>query len=151
MWLQLGQKYDPNWSGRPPQLLEADNPTWQKYREKVKDKMKCFYYNVAMTMYKEPEAARNEIQVRMYLYPLSKRVDAVGFDGKNYHLYEVNRSAKLRSVGQAMSYRELWNEIAPEYKLPRTDLTYIITEFVDKDVEFICKKLNIIYEVVKNG
>lgn len=148
MWLQLGNKYDPSWSGRPPQLLSADNPTWQKYREKIKDKMKCLYYNVAMTIYEAPEAAKNAAQERMYLYPIAKRVDAVGFDGKKYHLFEVNRSAKLRSVGQAISYRELWNMLDTKYKQGKTDLTYIITEFVDKDVKYICENKNIKYEVV---
>ena len=148
MWLQLGLKYSPRYNRRPPQLLEQDWPTWEKYRKKIEKDMKEIYYNVAMTMYKAPEGVTDEKEIRMHLYPIAKRVDAVGWDGKNWHLYEVNRNAKLRSVGQAITYRDLWNKLNEKYKQGKTDLTYIITEETDADVEYICEKERIIYERV---
>ena len=148
MWLQLGDKYNPSWNRRPPQLLEQDWPTWEKYRQKIEKDMEAIYYNVAMTMYEAPETARNEKEEKLYLYPISKRVDAVGWDGKHWHLYEVNRNAKLRSIGQAITYRDLWNKLDEKYHQGKTDLTYIITEAQDADVKYICEKEKIIYETV---
>lgn len=148
MWLYLGNKYNVDWPSRPPQLLEQDNPTWQKYREKIAPKMKFFYYNVAVTMYPIAKEAHTETEQKLWMYPISKRIDAVGWDGTNWHLYEVNRNAKLRSIGQAISYRDLWNATDTKYKQGTTDLTYIITEIIDKDVEYICKQEKIIFEAI---
>ncbi len=148
MWLQLGNKYNPDWDGRPPQLLEQDNPTWQKYRKKIAADMKYILYNVAITMYPIPETATTEANKRLYMYPISKRIDAVGWDGTNWHLYEVNRNAKLRSIGQAIAYRDLWNEADTKYKQGKTNLTYIITEIIDDDVKYICSKERIILEQI---
>jgi len=148
MWLNLGNKYNTDWPSRPPQLLEQDNPTWQKYREKVAPKMKYFLYNVALTMYPIPAKANTDTLQRLYMYPISKRVDAVGWDGTDWHLYEVNRNAKLRSIGQAITYRDLWNKLDEKYHQGTTNLTYIITEFIDKDVEYICEKEKIIFEAM---
>lgn len=148
MWLQLGNKYNPDWNMRPPQLLEQDNPTWQKFRTKIAEKMKFFYYNVALTIYNVPEAAKTQADERMYMYPISKRIDAVGWDGTNWHLYEVNKNAKLRSIGQAITYRILWNKVNEQYGQGITNLTYIITEIIDDDVQFVCKQTGVIFEVI---
>ena len=149
MWLQLGNKYNPDWSSRPPQLLDQDNPTWQKYRKEIATKMKYILYNVAITMYPIPAKANTEALQRLYMYPIAKRVDAVGWDGVDWHLYEVNRNAKLRSIGQAIAYRAIWNELNKKYDQGSTALTYIITEFPDTDVKFVCEEMGIIYIQVK--
>ncbi len=148
MWLQLGNKYNPDWDGRPQQLLEQDNPTWQRYRKKIAAKMEFFYYNVAMTMYPIPKAAKTGADERLWMYPISKRIDAVGWDGTKWHLYEINRNAKLRSLGQAIAYRDLWNKLDETYHQGTTTLSYIITQIIDDDVEYICGKEGILFEVV---
>lgn len=148
MWGQLGPKYKTEWNLRPPQLLQQDDPTWQEYRKQIEAKMEFFYYNVALTLYEIPEWAKTDKEKRMAMYPLSKRIDAVGYDGENYHLYEVNRNAKLRSVGQAITYRILWNTLSSLLKTKPTTLTYIITSQPDEDVIHVCEKMNIIYEKV---
>jgi hypothetical protein len=55
------------------------------------------------------------------------RIDAVGWRGPEPTLFEVERYAKPRSVGQLLTYRSLWEQDYPE--TPPPELYLVCSDF----------------------
>lgn len=148
MWLETGDPYKQDWQRRPPQLLEADFPTWLAFLKQNPDGCEEFFYNVAMTLMPIPVFAKTDKEIRLAMYPWSKRLDAAGRKGNVFHLYEVNANANTRSLGQAVIYRYLWKMVAPSYGLPPDAVSHIVTARIDIDMNAAAREYSVIVNLV---
>jgi len=69
-----------------------------------------------------------------------KRIDAIGYRGKQIFIFEVKPNAALSALGQLIAYRDLYNrQLNPETS-PRLG---VITDFIGRDEVFYFTKHNI--------
>lgn len=134
-WFDLGSPQDPSWRGTPYHMLKTEVPTWYKYLSKNEKRYEKLYYNVCLTIQEIPTGMPPKV-VEGWLKSSSKRVDAVGLrvDG-TIDLIEVAESANLRSIGQSITYRELWKVLKP---LPGRYRSIIVCEYANPDVAYVC-------------
>jgi len=139
-WSRLGEPRPPEWRGRPPQMLSQDVPVWHSWLERAEPRIENIYYNVALTTNEAP-AGFNEGVVNNWLYSVSKRIDAlVVWKDKSLTIVEVCQKAGLRAVGQAVSYKYLWNVLKP---LPGENNSLIVCIYADADVKAVAAHHNI--------
>lgn len=136
---ELGPQYPVTFSRKPPQMLVSDFPTWDKWRREHMGEWDYFLFNVALTMREFPANLSPE-QLKSATYVLGKRIDVVAVRKDLVWLIEVTDRAMLRSVGQAVAYREMWSVLKP---LPQRFETVILCNFTDEDIRFVCSKQNI--------
>lgn len=142
----LGIPYQPNWPGRPPQLLPRDVPVWQAYRQAhIADYIK-FYYNVALSVRPLEKRKTAPAELKLFLHTLGKRIDVVAEAKDIVTLIEVTRHAQVRSIGQAITYRDLWM-IAPPIDKPYK--TMILCTHTDEDIEYVARTHNIFIVTVE--
>ena len=140
MWYEIGKAYPPEWRGKPPQMLNTEVPTWYKYLDKHQTEYKVIYYNLALTL-QEPPANTLPTLVAGWMHSIAKRIDAVGIrtDG-SIDIIEVTTSAGLRSVGQGITYRELWTLIKP---LKGPFRSMVVCDYANPDVKYVCEKYGV--------
>ena len=136
MHIELGPEYSTLWRGKPPQMLASDVPAWQAYREKHAGEWEKFYYNVAMTLRDFPKDWSPE-RVKSATYSLGKRVDVVAYRKDLIWLIEVTDRAMVRSVGQVIVYRRLWEKLRP---FKQEFEGAIICRYTDEDIIYTCDK-----------
>lgn len=121
-------------------MLTDDVPVWFAYLEQYQDRYKTVYYNVAMTSLDPGDIPGIPSMVNMWLYAISKRVDVMASTGSEIHIIEVTRRAAIRSFGQAVMYKELYDLVKP-FTLPPTSM--IVCHSADPDVIHFAPKFGI--------
>jgi len=70
----------------------------------------------------------------------AKRIDAVGETVDRIYVVEVKDRLRPSAVGQALTYKLLYER---QFKPAKLVVPAIITEFTDPDMEFVCEKFGI--------
>lgn len=131
-WYKLGDPVERTWRGRPQQMLPDDIPTWWKFLESPNTpNFETIFYNVAMTAVDPRSIEGPHSIVEMWLYNISKRVDAVAEFEDAVHIIEVTGRAGVRSLGQIVAYKWLWDYTKPR---PGTPIPMIVCEYSDPDI-----------------
>lgn len=131
--VNLGREYDPYWKGRPPHMLVNDVPVWHSFLDAYQKKFKVFYYDVALSIRPQPPQAKTPSLVALWKKTWGKRIDAVGVSDTDVWIIEVATSAFLRSLGQILTYYQLW-KVKPPLDLPF--FPYIVCRAIDEDVAY---------------
>jgi hypothetical protein len=140
-WYQLGDPTDPKWRGKPPQMLNEDIPTlWQFLDGPAAPNYTTMFYNVALTSVEPSTIPGAPALQAMWLYNISKRIDAVGETETEEHIIEVTSRAGIRTLGQIMAYRWLWDYTKPR---PGPFKAMIVCQYADPDVIVIAESLDI--------
>lgn len=121
-------------------MLPEDRPVWWEYLEKREKKYIAVYYNVAMTTVGPEDIIAPKAIQEMWLYAISKRVDVVGELKDSVDLIEVCQRAAIRSLGQIITYNELWKLTKP---LPKPANPIIVCMDADPDVKYVAQKYKI--------
>lgn len=128
---EQGPSFPPTWRGRPGGMLDADVPVWHRFLDAHGASYDRFYYNVRITLddlrAKFPDAALYNIAAAL----LPKRIDAVGETPAAITLFEVAAVTGLRSIGQLVTYRELWRKEHPDER--RAVRVALVTERIGAD------------------
>lgn len=139
-WYKIGVKEDITWRGNPPQMLPEDRPIWFEYLDKWRPEYKAIYYNLAMTTIGSDDIVAPKAIQDMWLYSISKRIDAIGEKEEEIDIIEVCDRASIRALGQTIIYPELYQICTPFGKPFNTK---IICKNADPDVAEIAPKYDI--------
>lgn len=123
------------WRGRPPQILPRDLPTWEEWRAQNEGNWDLVYFNVCLTLREPPTAELTESMLQAWIAAYAKRIDAVVVRGNKGLLIEVTERGNMRSVGQAIVYSLLWEELKP---IKGDFRPAILCQWADEDIRFAC-------------
>jgi len=116
-------------------MLPDDIPVWWQYLDSPNcPRYETVYYNVAMTSVEPSTIPGPKNLANMWLYNISKRIDAVACTPTKAHIIEVTGRAGIRSLGQIISYKRLWEHTKP---LPIPFSASILCLYSDPDVIFV--------------
>ena len=136
----LGRTYKTTWAGSPAHMLRPDVPVWHKWRRAHLDDWDSCLYDVRLTLNEIPANVLEENMRRMWFANISKRIDAVCIRDDIIWILEVTSTAGLRAIGQAVTYRHLWQHIRP---MTQPTKTGILCTRMDNDIRAVCKLYDI--------
>lgn len=145
LYFTLGNPYDPYWPGIPPHMLTDDLPVWNDFRKRFEKDFKTFYYDVALSIREPPATAITPSLVALWKKTWGKRIDVIGIKDNEVWIIEVTTGAYLRTIGQILTYYQLW-KVDPPLKAPFTP--YIVCRYIDEDVAFTCEQYGIKWMVL---
>ena len=127
----LGRKYQVDWRGNPPHMLETDVPVWYRFLDQWGPLFTSLYYDcfVGGPFYTEKEL--EDPMKRMWRATVSKRIDALAETDENVWIIEVASSPGLRAIGQVQVYRSLWIE---DPKILKPEKVVLVCDTVDQDL-----------------
>jgi len=143
-WFKIGLTQSPSWRGRPPQILPEDIDVLWRFLDREGAKYERLHYNLAMTVLSPEDIPGTEKIKEMWLYAISKRVDIAAETKTEIHLIEVTRRAGVRSLGQAILYKRLYEICRPFHKPAKT---MIVCDYADLDVLSVARAYKV--EVVE--
>jgi len=139
-FVELGRAYDPSWRGIPPHMLADDLPTWTAFMERYAKDFNTFYYDVALSVRQPPPQAITPSLVSLWKKSWGKRIDAVAESDDVVWIIEVAANAFLRSLGQILTYYQIWNVKPPIFK---PFIPVIVCTTIDEDVAFTCDRYGV--------
>jgi len=139
-WFRVSLKQSPTWRGAPPQMLPDDRPVWWEYLDTKRPPYTAVYYNLAMTKLGPEDIVAPKAIQEMWLYAISKRVDALGETEDYIDLIEVCQRAAIRSLGQIITYKELYDLCKPFEKPCKPK---IVCNDADPDIAWLAPKFGI--------
>lgn len=127
----LGPKYEIDWRGRPPHMLQEDIPVWYRFLEREGSAFLALYYDVLLGgPWLSPEEERDPLK-RMWRANIAKRADALAELQTEVWIIEVALDPGMRSMGQLMTYKTLWLE---DPKIDKTPVMLIVCQRLDPDL-----------------
>lgn len=134
----LGDKYSPDWRGRPPHMLWPDLPVWWRFLDRYGPAILALYYDVTVG---GPSPSWNLIEdpiLRSWSYLTSKRIDVIAELFNEIWLIEVSDNPGMRAIGQLETYKALWAE---DPLINKPVLPSIVGSYVDRDVISVAGRL----------
>lgn len=139
-FVELGRTYDPDWKGIPPHMLPADLPVWNSFRDAYAKNFLHFYFDVALSVREPPPQAITPSLVSLWKKTWGKRIDVVAESDTEVWIIEVTVNAFLRSIGQLLTYYQLWKVNPP---INKPFYPYIICTTIDEDVAYTAEQYGI--------
>ena len=138
---ELGPPFSPGWRGAPPGMLAPDVPAWWGFLARYDLGIQVIHYNVRVGQGTPVPSGADDF-MRDQLNALTReRVDAVGRAPLVTYLIEVNADAGVRSIGQAILYRQMWLEDPPPGWPPA--VAAIVTVVLRNDIIAVAAANNI--------
>jgi len=127
----LGRRYELDWRGRPPHMLEPDIPIWYRFLEKWGSQFLNLYYDCLLGgPFLSPEEKKDKLKW-MWRVNLAKRADAIAETENEVLIIEVASNPGLRILGQLQTYRILWLR---DPKIIKIERMVLICEAIDSDL-----------------
>lgn len=136
----IGQKYDIDWRGRPPHMLDADVPVWYRFLETYGAPFIALYYDCLLGGPFLTLQQKIDPLMRMWQYNTSKRADAIAETAAELLIIEVASYPGLRAVGQLQTYQALWIE---DPKITKPERLLLVAERIDADLAAACARFGI--------
>lgn len=127
----LGRRYELDWRGRPPHMLERDIPVWFRFLEKWGSGFLNLYYDCLLGGPYLTEVEKKDPLKWMWRVNLSKRADAIAETENEVLLIEVAPNPGLRILGQLQTYRILWLR---DPKIIKIERMILVCEAIDSDL-----------------
>lgn len=131
MSTELGRKYELDWRGNPPHMLERDVPVWYRFLEKWGFQFISLWYDCLLGGPELTDEEKKDPLKRMWRINLAKRADAIAELENEVWIIEVSADPGVRSIGQCHAYRSLWLRDPPIYKLEKPVL---VCQTIDPDL-----------------
>lgn len=141
----LGESYHPNWNGYPPHMSYEDLEIWKVYKNKLLPEALSLYYDVGLGGQTETPPDTSPEMSKMWIRNTQKRADVIVDTGDTWIIIELRSNATASGAGRLLQYKALWNEDPPD---DRPVNLRLVTNMYDRDVEMLCKRLDIWYIVV---
>lgn len=106
----LGPEYSTQWRGKPPHMLAPDIPIWYRFLEKEAGRFIHLYYDCFLGGPAGNPDDETDPMARDWRAITSKRADVIAETGSELWLIEVAATPGMRSLGQLLTYHELWKE-----------------------------------------
>lgn len=136
----LGRKYEIDWRGNPPHMLEPDIPVWYRFLDKYGAYFQALYYDSLLGgPFLSPEQEADPLQ-QMWRFNTSKRADAIAELDTEVWIIEVANYPGLRAVGQLQVYQSLWLE---DPKIMKPERLVLVAERIDNDLGAACGRFGI--------
>ena len=142
-----GQKYPPNFKGKPPHMSPEDLIIWEKWREEAVKGAKWLYFDVGVGEGIKYEGEFPDWLVRSWIRVTQKRIDVLIQRSQSIDIVELRNGATANAVGRLLMYEMLYLDdpiFSMNVKL------ILVTNRYDKDLERLCNKFNIKYHVITN-
>ena len=136
----LGRKYEIDWRGNPPHMLDPDIPVWYRFLSRYGEYFQSLYYDCLLGgPFLSPEEEKDPFQ-RMWRFNISKRADAIAELSTEVWIIEVANYPGLRAVGQLQVYQTLWIE---DIKIIKPERLVLVAERIDNDLGAACGRFGI--------
>lgn len=126
-------------------MSEEDYEIWKKWREKALAGAKWMWFDVGVGKGIEVVGKWPDYIVRSWTRITQKRIDVVIQKEAEVWIVELRHSATANAVGRLLMYDMLYMD-DPVLGLNRK--LVLVTDRKDEDMERLCRKMKIIYEVV---
>src|SRR3989338_8108261 len=114
-----------------PHMKPADVAIWERFIAKFPDEYDSVNYDVAVGTGQRYEGAAEGEIVDGFEHLTKKKIDVVGFKGREVHIIEVKPNAGASALGQAKSYELLYKRDIDQASPTRTRL---ITDTIGADM-----------------
>ena len=136
----LGPPYTLEWRGDPPHMLKPDIPVWYRFLDSYGSLFDFIYYDVAVGgPYLTPDQENDPLQ-RSWRRGLVKRIDAVVDLPDETWIIEVSADPGLRSIGQLISYKTLWDM---DPKIGKPERLLLVAQTIEQDLLTVAGQLHI--------
>jgi hypothetical protein len=136
MALQLGNAWAADGARTPEGFPKQENEIWQRFLDAFGDSYELFYYQVRIGEDRFTAEELKDVYNRMVQDNALRKIDAVGKRGATWDLIEVRHHAGPGTIGQALTYENLWEVYAAERR-PYT--VNIVTDYMDVDTQLAAK------------
>lgn len=141
----LGRRYEIDWRGTPPHMLQSDVPVWYRFLEKWGFIFEALYYSCLVGGPWYTEQQLKDPMLRMWRANASKRIDALGETDNEVWIIEVAQYPGMRAIGQVQAYRALWLE---DPKIEKIEKVIIVCEHIDTDLIAAATMYGILFYVM---
>ncbi len=141
----LGQRFGPDFSGRPPHMAPIDAEIWRRWRPSLAAGIEALYFDVGLGLPRElPQVQRSE-ELLMWIRLNQKRADVLIEWQREVWIVELRHAASLNAVGRILGYRMLWNQ---DPVIAKPLVLAIVTDRFDSDVQELAGIQGVLYEAV---
>jgi hypothetical protein len=131
MSTELGRKYELDWRGNPPHMLERDVPVWYRFLDKWGFQFTSLWYDCLLGGPTLTEVDKMDPLKRMWRINLAKRADAIVELAGELWIIEVSADPGVRSIGQCHVYRSLWLR---DPKISKLEKPVLVCQTIDPDL-----------------
>jgi len=142
---ELGKKFDIDWRGRPPHMLQQDIPVWYDFLAAYGDRFIALYYDCLLGGPWLSKKQKQDPYWRMWRANVAKRADAIAELENEVWIIEVSTEPGLRSLGQLMTYSALWVE---DPKIMKPEKLILVARTIDTDAMFAAAKFGVLTYVM---
>lgn len=141
----LGRPYALKTDLWPPHMSPEDYAIFRRWASSAFQRALKVFYDVGLGAGADYPKDTNVEMVRMWTKVTQKRADMVIEYEDKVALVELRDGATANAVGRLLVYKMLWYE-DPVITKPLT--LYLVTNRYDKEIERLCKSVDITYFVV---
>jgi len=101
-------------------LTPVERQIWERFKQTELPELTDFYYETPILRL-APNAKHLELhQVDWWTKLTAFKADVIFNNSDGWHLVEVEEELNTESIGQAIGYRELWNDLNPGTAIKQT-------------------------------
>jgi hypothetical protein len=108
MAIDWGEKYAPDWDGRPSHMSARDRPLWWAWWPTARRNAVAMWFDVAVGPLPYIPPKTPDDLARMWARLNRKRIDAVIQFPDWYEIVELRWDASASALGRLAMYRDLW-------------------------------------------
>lgn len=132
--------------GKMARMSTEDYPIWKVFMDKYGHLYSAFMYDYPVgegSAVPQSKWTKDDIA---YAHLTRKRIDAVGRSQRGVELFEVKPRLNPKAIGQAMSYKLLWQRQHPGGEQVRTS---VICQLANEDDLYVAMKLGVVVYVIE--
>src|SRR5574341_85000 len=136
MPVRLGDRFSPDFAGRPPQMPGRELAIWAGFRDRLPLAPRQWYVDVLCGSPAPPGPGGGRFPDEAWDFISSKRIDAVADLVDRWVLVEIRRGASFSAIGTLKGYLLCWRGEPPDDR--RTE-ALLVTDFLDGDARSLAQ------------
>lgn len=126
-------------------LTPLERDIWQKFHAQLQPQPKDVYFEVPVLKLAPGARYIQKNSENWWERITALRIDVLWQTDLGYQLAEIEETLTMESIGQALSYRELWNELNPGVPIEKA---WVITAGDDPRLHAGLKAANITHHLI---